>query len=124
VRWDATALEHAFELGVKFRADTAGAITGVRFYKSGANTGTHVGHLWSSTGTLLGTANFTSESASGWQQVNFTTPIQIAANTTYIASYFDPVGHYSADEFYFEHSGVDTPPLHALANGVDGPNDV
>jgi hypothetical protein len=53
---------NAVELGVKFREDTAGVITGVRFYKSGANTGTHVGHVWSSTGTLLGTANFTSES--------------------------------------------------------------
>jgi hypothetical protein len=114
----------AIEVGVKFRADMAGAITGVRFYKTGTNTGTHVGHVWSSTGTLLGTANFTSESASGWQQVSFTTPIQIVANTTYIASYFAPVGHYSVDEFYFEQSGVDTPPLHALANGVDGPNGV
>jgi hypothetical protein len=45
-------------------------------------------------------------------------------NTTYIASYFGPAGHYSVDDFYFEQSGVDAPPLHALANGVDGPNGV
>ena len=30
-------------LGVKFRADVAGTITGIRFYKAAGNTGTHVG---------------------------------------------------------------------------------
>ena len=43
----------AVELGVKFQADAAGLITGVRFYKSAANTGVHIGNLWTSTGTLL-----------------------------------------------------------------------
>jgi hypothetical protein len=114
----------AVELGVKFRADAGGSITGIRFYKAATNTGTHVGHLWSSTGTLLGIATFTSESASGWQQVSFTTPIQIVANTTYIVSYFAPAGHYSDNSNFFAQSGVDNPPLHALANGVDGPNGV
>ena len=33
--------------------------------------------------------------ASGWQQVNFSTPVTITANTTYIASYLAPKGHYS-----------------------------
>src|SRR5690349_17169563 len=36
----------AVELGVKFRSDTAGSITGIRFYKGTGNTGTHVGSLW------------------------------------------------------------------------------
>ena len=36
----------AVELGVKFRSDVAGYITGIRFYKGAGNTGTHVGHLW------------------------------------------------------------------------------
>ena len=44
----------AVELGVKFRADVAGTVTGVRFYKGTGNTGTHVGHLWTPPGTLLG----------------------------------------------------------------------
>ena len=38
------------ELGTKFRSDINGFITGVRFYKAAANTGTHTGTLWSSTG--------------------------------------------------------------------------
>ena len=45
----------AIEVGVKFTTATAGLITGIRFYKGSANTGTHVGDLWSSSGTLLAT---------------------------------------------------------------------
>jgi len=108
---------------MKFRSDAAGFITGVRFYKSEPNTGTHVGHLWTSAGALLGTATFTGETASGWQQVNFPTGIAITANTTYIVSYSAPVGHYSDNGSFFAAS-VDNPPLHALANGTDGPNGV
>ena len=77
---------HAVELGVKFESSVAGYITGIRFYKGSGNTGTHVGYLWSNTGTLLATATFTNETASGWQQVNFSTPVGIAAGTIYIAS--------------------------------------
>ena len=32
---------------MKFQSDFAGSVTGVRFYKAAANTGTHVGSLWS-----------------------------------------------------------------------------
>ena len=117
---DATATE----LGVKFRADNDGYITGLRFYKATTNTGTHVGHLWTSTGTLLGSATFTSEGVTGWQQVLFAAPIPVVANTTYVASYFAPAGHYSGDSNFFATAGVDNPPLHALADGVDGPDGV
>ena len=102
-------------MGVKFRADTNGFITGISFYKSAANTGTHVGHLWSDSGTLLATGTFTGESASGWQKLVFSSPVAVTANTTYVASYFAPNGHYSADSEYFASTGVDNAPLHALA---------
>ena len=75
------------EVGVKFRSDVSGTITGIRFYKSAANTGTHIGNLWSSTGTLLATATFTNETASGWQTVTFSPAVSITANTVYVASY-------------------------------------
>jgi len=116
--------DSAVELGVKFRSDAAGSITGIRFYKASANTGTHVGNLWTSTGTLLATATFTGETASGWQQVNFAKPVSITANTIYVASYHANTGHYSFTENYFLTNGVDNPPLHALANGVSGGNGV
>ena len=113
----------AVELGVRFRSDVSGYITGVRFYKYGSNTGTHIGNLWTDTGSRLATATFTGETTSGWQQVTFATPIAIAANTTYVASYHTDVGRYAASDGYFG-AGFDNAPLHALANGVDGSNGV
>jgi hypothetical protein len=77
----------SLELGIAFTSDVAGYVTGVRFYKGTLNTGTHVGSLWSPTGNLLATANFTNETASGWQQVTFQSAVAIAANTRYVASY-------------------------------------
>ena len=112
------------ELGVQFRADTSGYVTGIRFYKSAANTGTHVGNLWSSSGALLASATFTGESASGWQQVSFSNPVAVTANTVYVASYHTTVGHFSEDQNYFATSGVDNAPLHALADGGGGANGV
>ena len=112
----------AVELGVKFRSDVAGFITGLRFYKASTNTGTHIGNLWSTAGIKLGTATFSGETASGWQQVNFASPVAIQANTVYVASYFAPNGHYSGNLNGFAGQGVDMPPLHALADGVSGGN--
>jgi methionine-rich copper-binding protein CopC len=113
----------AVEVGMKFRSDVNGFVTGVRFYKGTGNTGTHTGSLWSRTGTRLATVTFTGETASGWQQMSFTSPVAITANTTYVISYQAPNGHYSVDENFFA-TGVDKAPLHALANGVDGGNGV
>ncbi|MBP1688536.1 MAG: hypothetical protein H6Q33_4679, partial [Deltaproteobacteria bacterium] len=112
----------AVELGVKFRASVAGTITGIRFYKGATNTGTHVGSLWTSTGTLLGQVAFTNETASGWQQATFASPVAITANTTYVASYHTNGGNYSYNLNYFASSGVTNDPLIALANGIDGGN--
>jgi hypothetical protein len=110
------------ELGVQFQADSNGYITGIRFYKSAANSGTHVGNLWSSSGALLASATFTGETASGWQQVNFSIPVAVTANTVYVASYHTAVGHLSEDLGYFATSGVDNSPLHALGRngGTNG----
>ena len=59
------------------------------------------------------------ETASGWQQANFSTPVAITANTVYVASYHTNVGHYSRPELLRDQR-VDNPPLHALQNGVIG----
>ena len=94
------------ELGISFKSDVNGYITGIRFHKGSNNTGTHVGNLWNSTGKLLGSATFTNETASGWQQVNFSTPVAITANTIYRASYHSTIGHYSVSSNYFTSSGA------------------
>ena len=94
------------------------------FTRAPKNTGTHVGNLWAADGTLLATATFSGESASGWQTVSFSQPVAIKAGTTYIASYHTNVGNYSDDIGFFSKGAVTNGPLTALANGADGPNGV
>jgi hypothetical protein len=97
-------------LGVRFHSETAGFIEGIRFYKSAANVGTHIGALWTSGGEKLAEATFTGETASGWQQVRFSSPVAITAGTTYVAGYLAPSGHYSANGPSLE-IAVSSPPL-------------
>src|SRR5262245_40855602 len=59
------------ELGVELWSDVDGTVNGVRFWKGSADTGPHLGHLWATDGTLEATAQFTNESASGWQEAHF-----------------------------------------------------
>jgi hypothetical protein len=115
----------AVEVGLKFRPSVGGYISGLRFYKGPGNTGTHVGNLWSSTGTLLASAVFTNETATGWQQVSFGAGVPVTANTTYVASYHAPNGGYARDAGYFAANGVVNGPLQAPASGgVVGGNGV
>src|SRR4029079_12213681 len=66
---------------------------------------------------------FTGESASGWQQMSFTTPVAVAINTTYVASYFSSSGFYAYTNPFFT-TATTNGPLTALANGTDGGNGV
>jgi len=112
------------ELGVKFKSDVDGYICGIRFYKFSANTGTHVGSLWSDKGQLLARASFANETAAGWQQVSFDQPVAVSANTVYVASYYAPNGGYAVDTNYFASAGIDNGSLHALRDGESGGNSV
>ena len=94
-----------------------------RLCKGVGDASVHTGSLWSSNGTLLRTGTFSGESASGWQQLDFSVPVAITANTTYIASYHSGGPTYYSYS-YFQNAGVDNAPLHALKDGVDGPNGV
>ncbi|WP_422923925.1 DUF4082 domain-containing protein [Singulisphaera sp. PoT] len=137
----------AVEVGVKFQSDVGGYVTGVRFYKGPLNIGTHVAHIWAandtlqfgpcpgcncgavcflkfSAGALIASATFTSESASGWQEVTFAQPVLIMPNTTYVVSYTAPSGGYAYTGGYFANSGVDSGVLHASASGLVGGNGV
>ena len=105
------------ELGMRFRSDMSGTITGVRFYKAATNTGSHVVNLWTTGGQLLATTTAGNETASGWQYATFPTPVAITSGTTYVASYFAPNGHYSYTSNAFA-SSVDNAPLHAVANST------
>jgi hypothetical protein len=103
-------------LGVQFRANGSGTITGMRFYKYADNTGSHIGSLWTASGTLLASGTFSGESASGWQELVFASPVAINANTTYVVSYHTDVGHYALTSNGLA-SPVTNGPLTALASG-------
>lgn len=87
----------AVELGVKFKTRGALGITGLRFYKAANDPDTsHVGRLWTGTGQLLKTVTFTNETASGWQEAIFDSPVLPTAGVTFVASYLSNSGHYVA----------------------------
>jgi hypothetical protein len=111
----------SYEVGVKFTASVAGAVTGVRFYKQTWMNGyLHVGHLWSSAGALLATATFTNETSYGWQQVSFASPVTIQANTVYVISFSTGGGYFGINTGFFTSGGVTNGPLQALSNSVSG----
>ncbi|MGO4535814.1 DUF4082 domain-containing protein [Leifsonia sp. 2MCAF36] len=101
----------AYELGLKFTATQNGYISGVRFFKSAANTGAHTGSLWTTTGTRLATVNFSGESASGWQTASFVSVVAVTAGTSYIVSYTDPAGHYAVQNYAFAYRGLAADPM-------------
>jgi hypothetical protein len=111
------------EVGMKFTSDVSGTVTAIRFYKGSQNTGTHVGDLWTSAGTLLGSVTFTGETSSGWQQATLAKPIAITAGTTYVVSYHTNVGHYAEDDYFFT-SAYNNAPLHGLLSTTSSPNGV
>jgi hypothetical protein len=110
------------EVGVKLRSDVAGYLTAIRFYKQPNNTGTHVGHIWSSSGTRLAEVEFESETASGWQEERLADPVPISEGETLVVSYHSSAGRFAFSPGYFG-SAVNRGPLHSPAafetgNGV------
>jgi hypothetical protein len=99
-------------------------VSGIRYYKRSTAAGAHVGSLWSSSGSLLAQATFTNESASGWQQVSFSSPVQILPNTLYVASYHAPTGQYAVSQNAFTSLGVDNGVLHVPSSGSSGGNGI
>jgi hypothetical protein len=90
------------ELGTAFSPTRNGVITALRFHKGVGNGGTHVGSLWSSTGTRLAQVTFTGETPSGWQRAPLSTPVAVTAGQTYVVSYLAPQGHYSSTSHFFD----------------------
>ena len=115
----------SIELGVKFKSTKAGRIIQLRYYRSAADAAdvdVRPGHLWSSTGALLGTVSFSSPAGqSGWQTANLSTPVAITAGTTYVVSYHTE-NNYMATANYFsttytEPAGVLSAPSSTTAGG-------
>lgn len=115
----AAADSAAVELGVRLVPSVNGQVLGVRFFKGAGNTGQHVGSLWSASGQRLATVTFTGETATGWQSATFDQPVAVTAGTTYVVSYYAPVGRYSVTPGFFNQpftrGGLTSP---AGANGT------
>lgn len=91
----------AINVGVKFEVQGAPYVQGVKYYKTSANTGTHVAHLYDiTTSTDLASATFTNETSSGWQSVNFGSNIQVRDDHSYMVWVSMPSGNYAADSGY------------------------
>ena len=123
-------------VGLEFTVGVPGWVTGIRFYKHAANVGTHTGALWygghSETAIQIGACTFAGETASGWQEQLFASPVPVIPVQTYTASYHT-AGHYSASAHYFDspitrgditgklglyyYAASDAQPINAFNNG-------
>ena len=112
----------AVTLGLKFNASVDGQVTGVRYFRDAANTGTHVGKLFDTSGSLLASVTIPTQPA-GWQSATFSTPVYVTADTTYVVAYFAPNGHYSFSSNYFADPVVNLPLRSVGAGSVYGDGD-
>jgi hypothetical protein len=115
----------AVTLGVKFWSTQAGTVTGIRFYRGAASSGGYTVRLYNAGGTMLGQASVPSDTCTlpCWEEADFASPIPIAANTTYVAAYYTPVGQY-AETNYGLTNGVMNGPLVASSSSQVGGNGV
>jgi Domain of unknown function (DUF4082)/Secretion system C-terminal sorting domain len=92
---------NAIETGIKFYVTQPGTITGIRYFRGDGVLGTHIGHLWTSTGTQVASATFAPSGpgvgTGGWKEVAVS--VHIPANTVYVASVFSAVGDYASQLF-------------------------
>ena len=116
---------NSVEVGLKFRADADGNCPRASLLQGSHKHRDPCGTFWTSSGTLLAVGRSPVKAALAWQQVNFAAtgrhyrkhhlhrrPISLQTATTRLT--FECVLP----------GGRGQPPLHALANGVDGPNGV
>ncbi len=118
-----SAEDQPVELGMKFTSSVDGYIKGVRFFSPYNSEGVYTGHLWSTSGELLASAEFGNVSPGGWQEILFQSPVFIKANTIYIASYHTAGGRYASTPGGLK-DGVSSGTLTALGDNDAGGNGV
>ncbi|HPI48149.1 MAG TPA: DUF4082 domain-containing protein, partial [Hyphomonadaceae bacterium] len=109
----------AVELGMKFSVGQAGSVSGLRYYRDAndaSDTDVRQGHLWSSSGALLGTVTFTSTPGqTGWQVANFSSPVALVTGQEYTVSYRTTNNYLSTAGFFASSREVS---FDGLANGA------
>lgn len=71
-------------LGTKFRTSTNGQVIGARWQRYSGSLGATQFALWQGTSNLSGTQTVSSQTTSGWQRQNFSSPISISSGTLYV----------------------------------------
>jgi hypothetical protein len=96
----------AVTVGAKFSTSSAGVIKGIRFYRSVAPTLPVSVGFWTEDGTLVATASASEGISSdlNWYNINFSSPVSVSANTTYVVGYYTSTGQYNATEDGFSSS--------------------
>jgi large repetitive protein len=102
---------HAITLGVKFRAAFDGTISAIRYFAATSdNTPGHIVKLWTLDGTPLGIATQVGLSTGGqWNEVTFSAPVSITANTIYVATYYSPNFWYTSTDNAFINPVINGP---------------
>jgi len=76
-----------WEQAIRFSSAIPGKITHLRFYKANGESTGHFGRIWSDSGVKLREQQFTNETASGWQEVQLSSPLTITPGVMYRVSY-------------------------------------
>jgi hypothetical protein len=108
----------SYEMGVKVSVDQPMQLNAIRFFKGSAETGTHIGRVWTAAGTQLAQVTFATESASGWQQQTLGSPITLQPGTTYVVSVgFNAVYSFTPGGLAAQ---IVSGPLRSVADGLNG----
>lgn len=115
----------AVTLGVKFRSAQPGKVSGIRFYRGATGRDGYAVKLFAANGSLLAAAKAWKDTCvvPCWEQVNFRSPVILAANTSYIAAYYTSNGRYAMDNDGLT-NGHSAGPLSAPASDTVGGNGV
>ena len=109
-------------VGVRFKTSVPGKIVGILFRNANDYPQTYQATLWSNVGVKLATAVFNTQ-ARGWNGVYFATPVDILANTLYVASMYIPAGNIKHTIQGYNVAHV-TGPIQGIANGDGGINGI
>jgi Domain of unknown function (DUF4082) len=115
----------ATTLGLKFYSTQAGTIAGIRFYRGHVNAKGYTARLYTASGGMLGQSIVAGDSCTVpcWETAYFSSPIPLAAKTTYVATYYTSNGRYADDQGTLT-NGVVSGPLVAPASSTVGGNGV
>jgi hypothetical protein len=107
-----------WEVSTDWSTDVDGKIVAYRFWKAVGETGSHTVKLWSTSGTLLDSKTFGSETSSGWQRVTTTKlvsageyVVSVNTNEKQVKSYayFTNNGPIAHDDLYADFSWYGQP---------------